>query len=54
MHSVKAIFTACIIMYNFLSAIMMAVCSALFEAVEHQDMDRAKEMLDINGLDVNW
>lgn len=27
--------------------------SALFEAVEHQDMERARMMLDSNGLDVN-
>ena len=28
--------------------------AALFDAVEHQDYDKVKDMLDSNGLDVNW
>ena len=30
------------------------VFSALFDAVEHQDMERAQQLLESNGLDVNW
>ena len=28
--------------------------SAFFDAVEHQDLDAAKGLLETNGLDLNW
>jgi len=29
------------------------ILSALFDAVEHQDLDAVKDILDTNGIDIN-
>ena len=47
----------CILFYDMVLTINNKVSfssiTALFDAVEHQDLDAVKEILETNGLDVN-